>query len=94
MLDELERARTEDRLSQRALARRLRISQSYLSRLMARKVPLTVSIESKIRDFLDHRRGLQQDRALWAAKIAEAAERSTAFREVVEAVFRLMQNDT
>jgi predicted transcriptional regulator len=93
MLEELKRAQTDDELSQRELARQLHISQSYLSRLMARKAHLTAGSSRKIRRFLEHRKGLQQDLTLWAAKIAEAAEQSTAFREAVEAIFRLMHND-
>lgn len=94
MLRELERARVEDGLSQRQLARRLGVSQSYLSRLIARKAPLSSAASRKIRNFLERRRGLHRDRALWATKIAEAAEGSAYFREAIEAIMRLMHNDT
>lgn len=93
MLEQLERTRNEDGLSKRKLAVRLRLSQSYVSRLMAGKVPLSVQAKRKIREYLRTRKGLRSDSQQWAAVIAEAADRSPAFKVLIEAALRMMQND-
>jgi transcriptional regulator with XRE-family HTH domain len=95
MLPDLERARLADGLSQRQLASRLKISQPYLSRLVSKKVPLTGKMRRKIKLYLDRRGQFGQDQAQWLARIADAAERSPAFRGLVEAALELViHNDT
>lgn len=90
---ELERARREDGLSQAALAKVLGSSQANVSKLLRGLHIARPVLDRSIRDYLASRAGPASGSETWKAHVLAACERSEAFRGIVDAAFKLMNEN-
>lgn len=87
IIHELNELRRQRGITQSELASQLRVSQPHLSRVMSGAVPPGNKLEFRMTKLLETTSAKNADH--WMTKVNEAAKRSTAFRNLMNAALHL-----
>ncbi|WP_375167298.1 MULTISPECIES: helix-turn-helix domain-containing protein [unclassified Bradyrhizobium] len=82
--------RRERGLTQQDLARRLRVSQPHLSRILSESVPVSDKVKSRAMRLLFGKQS-STHKSAWLGKVAGAAKQSTAFRRLVSLALEMLE---
>jgi len=86
----LDNFRRQEGMTQEDLARRLRVSQPHISRILSGEVPPGDKLRLRATSLLSSRREAPQHPD-WANKVVAAAGRSVAFRRIVGAALDMLE---